>query len=192
MEILESMCRKLAPLRLYRTGTGGVLDADLQACADALNEAKDALLELERETLLQTAESWGIDQKGRLYGVSDGGAAVKAAVLCQCRAQRAGKPVTLEALCEIAAVLGLSNVQGQSAAGGNLLLLADAGSASPAFAARFLGRFLPAGCTAVLDLRGEAGTWSALDEAAGTCADLDAAGKTWADWEAGVYAVGSV
>ena len=63
MEILESMCRKLAPLRLYRTGTGGVLDADLQACADALNEAKDALLELERETLLQTAESWGVDLK---------------------------------------------------------------------------------------------------------------------------------
>ena len=64
MEILESMCRKLAPLRLYRTGTGGVLDADLQACADALNEAQDALLEIDRETLLQTAESRASTKKG--------------------------------------------------------------------------------------------------------------------------------
>ena len=63
MTSYESMRSKLLPLGLYRLAQGDVTDSELKAYAEGLDILFDALDEMERESFIPTAQSYGLSER---------------------------------------------------------------------------------------------------------------------------------
>lgn len=68
MTSLESMINKLAPLRLYNLKDDSVVYAELAAFGAGLDILRAKLSELERESFIPTAQSYGIETYEKLTG----------------------------------------------------------------------------------------------------------------------------
>ncbi len=183
MRPLESMRRRMEALGLFSHAEGTLLDADLKACAVALDIVYDALVELSRESFLTTAEGWGLTEKGAALGLGDAGERLRDAALYQLWEAQQDRPFTLTDLKKAAAAAGLSQLQIYEMPQEGIVFLDVADQPADAdWAARFLRRFLPAHLKGLLDMRTDA-RWEALDAQEKTWAVLDAENQTWADRE---------
>lgn len=73
MTAYQSMKQKLQPLGLYRLDSGDALDLELTVYGEELDRLYDALDELLREAFIETAESYGLENRERFIGaVHDG------------------------------------------------------------------------------------------------------------------------
>ena len=63
MSSSDSMKSKLAPLGVYTLETRGTVDRELSAYAEGLDPLFDELDEMERESLIPTAEDWGLSER---------------------------------------------------------------------------------------------------------------------------------
>lgn len=68
MTSLESMINKLVPLRLYNLQDGSIVYAELAAFGAGLDILRAELAELERESFIPTAQSYGIEIYEKLTG----------------------------------------------------------------------------------------------------------------------------
>ncbi len=68
MRSLESMIKKLLPLSVYNLKEGSINYAELSAFSEGLDLLRDTLDELLRESFINTAETWGIENLERLSG----------------------------------------------------------------------------------------------------------------------------
>ena len=68
MKALESMIKKLSPLKIYDTSTTSNVYAELAAYAAALDCYRDKLDEALRECFISTAEGFGLETRERVIG----------------------------------------------------------------------------------------------------------------------------
>lgn len=68
MKSLESMIKKLSPLKIYNLEEGTVVYAELAAFAVGLDVLRDTLDLLLKEAFIETAESFGLENLERLVG----------------------------------------------------------------------------------------------------------------------------
>lgn len=183
MRPLESMRRHMEPLGLFSRAQGTLLDADLQACAAALDIAYDAVVEFGRESFLATAQGWGLTGKADALGLGGAGSLLRGAALYQLAAAHKDGPFTFSDARQLAAAAGIPQAQiyEQPDQGAVFFDAADPPD-DPDWSARFLRRFLPGHLRGTLDLRAGA-RWADLDARARTWADLDARESAWADFE---------
>ena len=68
MDSLTSMKQKLAPLGLYELENNSEVLCELKAYAEGLDVLSETLDELERESRIATAESYGLSRREGLFG----------------------------------------------------------------------------------------------------------------------------
>ena len=68
MDSLTSMKQKLAPLGLYELETNSEVLCELKAYAEGLDVLYEILNELERESRIATAETYGLSRRESLFG----------------------------------------------------------------------------------------------------------------------------
>ncbi len=70
MRALDSMCAAMKQTGLYTLGGNTCVDWELQAYAAGLNMVYDALTELENESYVETANSYGLSQREQQLGIA--------------------------------------------------------------------------------------------------------------------------
>ncbi|MCH3972923.1 MAG: hypothetical protein LKE53_09235 [Oscillospiraceae bacterium] len=173
-----SMRQKMLPLRLYDLQKSGSLaGAEVDACADALQAAYDALLTCEAEAFLASAQSWGLAGAAGALGTADGGTLCRgtALFLQGTAAHRCGRAAFLQ----LARALGLDGPLYEDPAGQQVLFCAQKEPEQTAFLVRMLRQMLPAQLAGAIDLRGQESAWATLDSAGLSFAQLDARALPW-------------
>lgn len=67
MNILDSMKEKLEPLGIYNLEDDSLVCKELQTYAESLKLVKDSIDELEKEYFINTAESYGLTLREKMY-----------------------------------------------------------------------------------------------------------------------------
>ena len=152
MGAYDSMKARLAPTGLYALGGSTVVDFELQAMAEGLDFAYGAVNELQRESFVATAQSYGLENREELCGLGGAGSAEDRRAKLLALGAATPRSFTKAALTALLNGLGLEAELSEDAAGGAVTayFLAEPACGRDE-AQKTLEKFMPAHLTAVSD-----------------------------------------
>lgn len=152
MGAYDSMKNRLRPTELYALDGSTAVDFELQAMGEGLDAAYGAVEELQKESFVATAESWGLGNREEISGL-DGSESIQER-RAKLLALGAAMPqaFTKTALTALLRGLGLDAELSEDAAGGKVTacFLAEP-ACGHGSAQKILEKFMPAHLTAVSD-----------------------------------------
>lgn len=152
MGAYDSMKARLKPTGLYALGGSTAVDYELQAMAEGIDSAYAAVNELQRESFVSTAESWGLENREQVSGLDGtGGAEDRRAKLLTLGAVTPLSS-TKAAMVSMLAGLGICAELAENTAGGAVtVFFLKEPACGRAAAQKILEKFMPAHITAVSD-----------------------------------------
>lgn len=180
MNPLDSMRKQMSATGLYALSGTTLVDAELRAYAAGLAAAAAAVEELQREMFVQTAESYGLALRERLFALpaQEDTARRRAALAALGAVTPRGftRKAIEETLCGVGILCELCENTQDRLVYLNMLSEGDAQQARTQ-KAEAAGKFLPANLGAELDFRSI--SWNNIDQTGGTFDELDAKGLSW-------------
>lgn len=152
MGAYDSMKARLAPTGLYALGGSTAVDFELQAMAEGLDAAYGAVEELQKESFVATAESWGLGNREEISGLDGAGSVQDRRAKLLALGAVTPRSFTKTALTALLRGLGLDAGLSEDAAGGKVTVsfLAEPACGREA-AQKILEKFMPAHLAAVSD-----------------------------------------
>lgn len=152
VEAYESMKDRLEPTGLYALGGSTAVDFELRAMAEGIDTAYDAVNELQRESFLSTAESYGLENRETVSGLDGTGTAEDRRAVLLALGAVTPRSFTKSALTQMLCGLGLETELAENTAGGALTVyFLKEPACGRAAAQKILEKFMPAHLTAVSD-----------------------------------------
>lgn len=147
-----SMKDRLKPTGLYALSGSTAVDFELQAMAEGLDIAYDALNELQRESFVATSEGYGLENREKISGLDGTGGTDDRREKLLALGAVTPRSFTKTALTALLSGLGLDAELSEDTAGGKLTayFLKEPACGRDA-AQKILEKFMPAHLTAVSD-----------------------------------------
>jgi hypothetical protein len=163
MRALESMRKKLQATGLYTLAENSAVDCELQAYAQALDMAQDALAELERESFVVTASGYGLSMREAQYEIMGSGTTEERRAAILKLGSVTPNDFTKTAMKRILEIAGLEAEICENTAENRLYVncLGNTDEAAQGKARKIANMFLPAHLDAELDFRSI--SWNNID-----------------------------
>lgn len=147
-----SIKARLQPTGLYALSGSTAVDFELLALAEGLDLAYAAVNELQKESFVLTAESWGLENREGISGLDGTGSTEDRRAKLLALGAVTPLSFTKEALASLLAGLGLSAELAENTAGGTVTAcFLQEPSCGRDAAQKILEKFMPAHATAVSD-----------------------------------------
>lgn len=180
MNALDFMRGQMHATGLYSLSGNTVADAELESYAVGLNDAADALAELERELFVPTACGYGFALRERMFVLTAQGDEAQRRSAVEALGAVTPRGFTREALQQTFCAIGIACEFCENANGQTIYLNIFFGGGTQEErnkTAETAKRFLPAHLGAELDFRSI--SWNNIDQAAATFDACDTAELPW-------------
>lgn len=182
MSSLNSMKQKLKPLGFYNlSGENSLVNAELNAYAEALDSIEASLNEIEKECFISTAESYGLGMRERMFGAEQNNINVnkRREILiyrCSINSNSFNKE-SIEKALEVAGINGyIIEVPNKNLMYINCLSLYD-NTLDKTKIKNIIEEYLPAHLDCIFDFRNL--KWDTIDSNDKTFNEMDSKNLTW-------------